>query len=105
MKSFGQIEMLCDVETRVFALPSRSFPKLSPQGGETMAEKNLMAFSDDTYDGHGGKAEAHHAEMEMIARRVYAEEREKDMQIIRAEMEERCSQAYRQAIKDLLHAV
>lgn len=70
-----------------------------------MAEKNLMAFSDDTYDGHGGKAEAHHAEMEMIARRVYAEEREKDMQTIRAEMEERCSQAYRQAIKDLLHAV
>ena len=36
--------------------------------------KNMMSFSKGTYDGHGGRAEEHHAEMEEIARRVYAEE-------------------------------
>jgi hypothetical protein len=36
--------------------------------------KNLMSFSNGTYDGHGGRAEVHRAEMEEIARKVYAEE-------------------------------
>ena len=36
--------------------------------------KNLMAFDNSTYDGHGGRADIHHAEMDEIARRVYAEE-------------------------------
>ena len=38
----------------------------------------LSYLNRNTYDGHGGRARMHHEEMEAIARRVYAEEHEKD---------------------------
>ena len=60
------------VGTRFIEKHFSIFPKTIPQGGEKM--KNLMAFDNSTYDGHGGRAEAHRAEMEEIARKVYAEE-------------------------------
>ena len=67
--------------------------------------KNLMSFSNGTYDGHGGRAEAHRAEMEEIARKVYAEEHQKDMEEIKAMIEELLPIAYKQAIEDMLHAL
>ena len=67
--------------------------------------KNMMSFSKGTYDGHGGRAEEHHAEMEEIARRVYAEEHQKDMEEIKAMIEELLPIAYKQAIEDMLHAL
>lgn len=67
--------------------------------------KNLMSFSNGTYDGHGGRAEAHRAEMEEIARKVYAEEHQKDMEEIKATIEELLPIAYKQAIEDLLGAL
>ena len=70
-----------------------------------MADKNLMSFSNDTYDGHGGKAEEHHAEMAEIARRVFREEFEKQRPELERMIQEHSSLAYRQAIKDLLHAL
>ena len=47
--------------------------------------KNFLSFDNRTTDGHGGRAEEHRTEMEATARRVYAEERAKDME----RMEER----------------
>ena len=67
--------------------------------------KNLMSFSNGTYDGHGGRAEAHRAEMEEIARKVYAEEHQKDMEEIKAMIEELLPIAYKQAIDDFLRAL
>lgn len=40
--------------------------------------KNLMSFTKETNDGHGGRAEEHRAEMEAIARKVYEEAHRKD---------------------------
>ena len=67
--------------------------------------KNMMSFSKGTYDGHGGRAEEHHAEMEEIARRVYAEEHQKHMDEVKAMIEELLPIAYKQAIEDLLGAL
>ncbi len=58
-----------------------------------------------TWDGHGGRAEEHRAEMEEITRAVYAEEREKDAERIEERMQEIAADAYRQAVKDFLHAL
>ena len=66
------------VGTRFGDLSLSPDPKSIPQGGEKMKilsndelPKNLMSIS---FDGHGGRAEEHRAEMEEIARKVYAEE-------------------------------
>ena len=45
--------------------------------------ENLMSFSKGTFDGHGGKASEHHAEMEEIARKVFAEENQKLLEEIK----------------------
>jgi hypothetical protein len=39
--------------------------------------ENLLAGNIGTKDGHGGKAEEHRAEMEEVARKVFAEEYER----------------------------
>jgi hypothetical protein len=44
--------------------------------------ENLLAQSINTQDGHGGRAELHRSEMEEIARRIIAEERERLMEEI-----------------------
>lgn len=61
----------------------------------------LSYLNRNTYDGHGGRARMHHEEMEAIARRVYAEEHEKD----KKEMQEIAYKCYQQAIADFLHAI
>ena len=61
--------------------------------------KNLLSFR--TQDGHGGKAEEHHREMEEIARAVCAE----SLQEFENRMYEIAYQAYKQAIEDILHAL
>ena len=67
--------------------------------------KNLMAFDNSSYDGHGGRADIHHAEMDEIARRVYAEEHQKDIEEIKTMIEELLPIAYKQAIEDFLGAL
>ena len=44
--------------------------------------QNLCAKAFHTQDGHGGRAELHRSEMEEIARRIIAEEREHLMEEI-----------------------
>ena len=56
--------------------------------------ENLLAGRCGTKDGHGGKAEEHREEMEEVARRVYAEEREKMTAELKAEFYEAQCQAY-----------
>ena len=56
--------------------------------------ENILAGRCGTKDGHGGKAEEHREEMEEVARRVYAEEREKMMAELKAEFYEAQCQAY-----------
>ena len=56
--------------------------------------ENLLAGRCGTKDGHGGRAEEHRAEMEAVARRIYAEEREKMMVEIQARIYEAQCQAY-----------
>lgn len=63
--------------------------------------KNLLSFSNGTYDGHGGKSEEHRKEMEEIARKVCAEEIEK----LEGKIYDISYQAYEQAIKDFLRAL
>ena len=68
--------------------------------------KNLLAFDNRfPQDGHGGRAKEHRAEMEEIARRVYAEEREKDVEDMERRMQEIAYAAYEQAVKDFLRAL
>ena len=67
--------------------------------------KNFLSFDNRTNDLHGGRAEEHRAEMEEIARRVYAEERAKDMERIECAMHEIARAAYEQAVKDFLGAL
>lgn len=64
--------------------------------------KNLLSFSKGTYDGHGGKAEEHRAEMEEIARKVYTEETPKLLEQFKVIVQEESSLAYKQAISDFL---
>ena len=54
---------------------------------------------------HGGRAEEHRAEMEEVARKVYAEEREKDMERMEQRIYEIAYAAYKQAIEDFLGAL
>ena len=69
-------------------------------------DNNLLSFDNRfTQDGHGGRAEEHRAEMEEIARRVYAEEREKDTESAERMMWEIAYIAYKQAIDDFLRAL
>lgn len=68
--------------------------------------KNLLSFDNrTTQDGHGGRAEEHRAEMEEVARRVYAEERAKDEERMERAMYEIARAAYEQAVKDFLGAL
>ena len=68
--------------------------------------QNLLAFNkDETRDGHGGRAEEHRSEMEIIARRVCAEENAKAKEQIEHTMYEVAYGAYKQAIEDVLHAL
>ena len=67
---------------------------------------NLLAFDNlTTQDGHGGRAEEDRAEMEEVARRVYAEERAKDEERMERAMYEIARAAYEQAVKDFLGAL
>ena len=69
-------------------------------------DNNLLSFDHRfTQDGHGGRAEEHRAEMEEIARRVYAEERAKDAEELERMMYEIAYAAYKQAIEDFLRAL
>lgn len=67
--------------------------------------KNVIGRLLHTQDGHGGMAEEHHAEMEEIARRVYAEEHQRDMEEIKTMIEELLPIAYKQAVEDFLGAL
>ena len=58
------------------------FSKHTPGGGGGEKMENLLAQSINTQDGHGGRAELHRSEMEEIARRIIAEERERLMEEI-----------------------
>ena len=60
--------------------------------------KNLMSFSKGTYDGHGGRAEEHRAEMEEIARKVFEIERAKLMDEMSESMRAAQYEAYNQAL-------
>ena len=60
--------------------------------------KNLMSFSKGTYDGHGGRAEEHRAEMEEIARKVFEIERAKLMDEMSERMRAAQYEAYNQAL-------
>lgn len=64
--------------------------------------ENLMSFSKGTFDGHGGKASEHHAEMEEIARKVFAEENQKLLEEIKVMIQEEAELAYKRAINDFL---
>ena len=66
---------------------------------------NLLSLYNQTLDGHGGRAEEHRAEMEAVARKVYAEERAQDMERADRAMHDIALAAYRQAIDDFLHAL
>ena len=55
----------------------------------------------NTKDGHGGRAEEHREEMEVVARAVCAEA----LAQFESRMYEIAYQAYRQAIEDFLHAL
>lgn len=64
--------------------------------------KNLMAYTIGAYDGHGGRAAMHHAEMEEIAHQVFAEENQKLLEQVRVMVQEESKLAYQQAINDFL---
>ena len=66
---------------------------------------NYAAMAFNTQDGHGGRAEEHRAEMEAIARAIINEEIDKLMDKLPQIIEEKCREAYRQAIADFLHAL
>ena len=63
--------------------------------------QNLCAKAFHTRDGHGGRAELHRSEMEEIARKVIAEDRERLME----EIDERILQAQYRAYEQALHDV
>ena len=68
--------------------------------------ENLLSFrKGGTWDGHGGHAEEHRAEMTEIAREVYATERTKDMEKIERMVQEKMYLAYEQAMQDVLRAL
>ena len=66
---------------------------------------NLYSSFYETKDGHGGRAEEHRAEMEEIARRIFAEELEKLMPELERIIYENSIQAYQQALRDVLGAL
>lgn len=68
---------------------------------------NYLSFDNRgfTQDGHGGRAAEHRAEMEAIARAIINEEINKLMDKLPQIIEEKCREAYRQAIADFLHAL
>ncbi len=66
---------------------------------------NLAAMAFNTQDGHGGRAEEHREEFEAIAQAIVQAEIAKLMEILPAMIEERCREAYRQAISDFLGAL
>lgn len=57
------------------------------------------------WDGHGGHAEEHRAEMAEIAREVYAQECLRDMEKIEHMIQEKMYLAYEQAMQDVLRAL
>jgi putative NIF3 family GTP cyclohydrolase 1 type 2 len=63
--------------------------------------KNLVGKHLSTLDGHGGRAEEHRAEMEQIARMVFAAERQQLLE----EIQHQYYIAYQQAIDDFLDAL
>ena len=60
--------------------------------------ENLLAGRVNTKDGHGGKANAHRAEMEEIARKVFESERAKSMDEMEERMRAAQYEAYNQAL-------
>ena len=63
--------------------------------------KNLVGKHLSTQDGHGGRSAEHRAEMEKIARMVFAEERQQLLE----EIQHQYYLAYQQAIDDFLDAL
>ena len=66
---------------------------------------NLLSFNNSIYDGHGGKAMQHRAEMRQIAKEVFKEERAYLMEEIKQMMFEAQYKAYQQALNDFLDAI
>ena len=67
--------------------------------------ENLLAQSINTQDGHGGRAEQHRSEMEEIARKVIAEERERLMEEINERILQAQYRAYEQALQDVMRVL
>jgi hypothetical protein len=68
---------ICGQKHKVFALSlSQKYQTYPLSMGKEKTMENLLAGKCGTQDGHGGKAEEHRAEMEEIARKVFAEEYE-----------------------------
>ena len=67
--------------------------------------ENLLAGNIGTNDGHGGRAEEHRAEMEEIARKVFENERAKQMDEITERMRAAQYQAYEQALQDVMRVL
>ena len=66
---------------------------------------NLLAGRVGTSDGHGGRAEEHHAEIEQIARKVFESERAKLMDEIQGAMLDAQYKAYAQALQDVMRVL
>ena len=67
--------------------------------------QNLCARAFHTQDGHGGRAELHRSEMEEIARRIIAEERERLMEEINERILQAQYRAYEQALQDVMRVL
>ena len=67
--------------------------------------QNLCAKSFHTQDSHGGRAELHRSEMEEIARRIIAEERERLMEEIEEKILQAQYRAYEQALQDVMRVL
>ena len=67
--------------------------------------QNLCAKAFHTQDGHGGRAELHRSEMEEIARRIIAEERERLMEEIEEKILQAQYRAYEQALQDVMRVL
>ena len=66
---------------------------------------NLLSFNKNTNDGHGGRRDDHHKEMEEIAFKVFCSEKEQLMEEIKEMIYQAQYQAYGDALKDVLGAL
>ena len=66
---------------------------------------NLLSYSMNTWDGHGGRAEEHREEMEAIARKVFEEERARLMEEMQEKILSAQYKAYAQALQDVMNVL